>query len=123
VMEYSAVHGGIRMPLNESGALNDSELEKVIAERERNGPFESMEMFLERMSSELPMMSINNMIDAGLFDYLLVTRSELRDGCLGFYEKHGRAGDFFRPPAGPPKNRREDSNRQLSFFDDDGESV
>jgi len=42
--------------------------------------------------------------------------------CLGFYEKHGRAGDFFRPPAGPPRNRRENSSRQLSFFDDDGEN-
>jgi len=121
-MEYSAVPGGIRMPLNESGALNDSELEKVIAERERNGPFSSLEIFLERMSSELSMMSVNNMIDAGLFDYLLVKRAEMRDVCLGFYEKHGRAGDFFRPPAGPPRNRRENSSRQLSFFDDDGEN-
>ncbi len=118
-MDYTAGTGGIRTPLNESGILDGAELEKVVEERGKNGLFPSMESFLERMSSDLPMSSVNRMIDAGLFDFLLVTHLELKDRCLGFYEKHGRAGDFFRPPAGPAKNRRDEAGRQLSFLDED----
>ena len=44
--------------------------------------------------------------------------------CLGlffadaFYEKHGRAGDFFRPPQHPGKGKKESDRGQLSLFDE-----
>lgn len=118
-MVFTREEGGIRSPLNESNQLDDAELEKVIGERDSEGRFDSMENFLERMFSELPMSSVNNLIDAGLFDFLVVSRAELREECLAFYEKHARAGDFFRPPAQQAKKKSGEAGGQLSFFDDE----
>ncbi|MBN1163214.1 MAG: DNA polymerase III subunit alpha [Candidatus Krumholzibacteriota bacterium] len=119
-VKYIREKGGIRAPLNEAHTLSDSELEALLTDREENGPYPSLEDFLNRMSGQLPMDSVKGMIDAGLFDYLRINRSELRDECLAFYEKHAKAGEFFRTKTDPTHARKnKDSTTQLSFFDED----
>ncbi|MBU8922854.1 MAG: PHP domain-containing protein [Bacteroidales bacterium] len=117
-LQYEIVPGGIRSPLNESGGLGDEQLAVILDERENNGPFGNLVDFMERLSHKLAMDSVNDLIDSGLFDFLMTTHSELKDVTLAFYEKHARAGDFFKHRQPSQKDRNSGSG-QLSFFDDE----
>ena len=117
---YRLVPGGIRSPMNESAGLDDEQLSVVLDERENGGPFENLDDFMERLSSRLTMDSLIDMIDAGLFDFLMTPHSELKDATLAFYEKHARAGDFFKHRQSSQKDR-DGGTGQLSFFDDESD--
>ncbi len=118
-MEFITESGGIRAPLNYSNTLDDSDLEKIIADRNEKGEFRLLEEFFERMSSELPMSSVNDIIDAGLFEFLMIKHSDMKKESLKFYEKHARAGGFFRSPPQQVRSRKDKTSRQLSFMDDE----
>ncbi len=118
--EYARTEAGVRQPIDEGGILNANEIDTLLSERSENGDFVSITDFLERMSGHLAMDSVGQLIDAGLFDYTMIKRAELRDRCLEFYEKNAKAGEFFRPKQDQAGTRKKKgSSPQLSFFTDD----
>lgn len=115
---YEARGGTIVAPLTAACDLTPEELSRILGERERGGLFASLNDFLRRLVGELPMETVRGMADCGLFDSLGSGREKMQGQVLEFYERHAKAGDFFRPPAdaGRDGKRRRDDG-QLSFLD------
>lgn len=118
-MEFTRSGSGIRAPLNYSNTLDPSELESILADREEKGEYPTFGDFLVRMSQRLPMSSVNGLIDAGLFDFLMKNHTAMKEESLEFYEKHARAGEFFKQRPAHNRTKKERKESQLSFFDED----
>lgn len=116
---YTAADGSIRAPLHEECALSDEERGRILEERERSGPFGTIGDFLDRLAGRIPMETVRSMIDCGLFDRLGQGREAMRSEVLSFFERHGKAGEFFRPTgdAGRVSRRRREEG-QLPLFDE-----
>ncbi len=119
--EYATSEGGIRAPLNLANTLERAELDAILADRLENGEYVSLDDFLVRMSPQLPMSAVNGLIDSGLFDFLMVNHSALKEEILEYYEKNARAGEFFRHRQTQSRSKKGRREGQLSFFDDDAD--
>ncbi|MBN2185226.1 MAG: PHP domain-containing protein [Candidatus Krumholzibacteriota bacterium] len=117
-LEFSSSESGIRAPLNFANTLEQSELDAILADRRENGEYRSLEEFLVRMSPQLPMSSVHGLIDSGLFDFLMINHSVMKDESLEYYEKYARAGDFFRHKHTQNRGKKGKKEGQLSFFDE-----
>ena len=75
--EFSVSDGKIRFGMSAIKGIGDGVIEAIVAERERNGLFASMEDFMNRLSSkEVNKHTIENFIKAGAFDCLEGTRKQ-----------------------------------------------
>jgi DNA polymerase-3 subunit alpha len=113
---FIAEKEAIRAPMSESCDMTEDETGAILEER-RNGTYTSLENFLERLSGRLPMETVIEMIGCGLFDSFGEGRNEMREEVLAFYDKHARAGEFFRPPVEKAKSRKKDDG-QMTLFDE-----
>lgn len=113
---------GIRAPLGHSCDLTGRELEVLVEERSSRGEFESLGDFLDRLAGDVSMETVIDMIGCGLFDDIAEDRDAMEKEALGFYEKHGRAGDFFRSSGGSAGKARKARERgQMTLFEDSDE--
>ncbi len=71
----SAVPGAVRIGLNYVKGLGEKDAQRIVAERERNGPFQSVADFVRRV--DLPQAKVESLIAAGAFDSLGRDRREL----------------------------------------------
>lgn len=110
----------VRTPLLPGKSFEPMELQEVISERERGGPFKSLDDFLGRMYEKVSMKTVLEMIEGGAFDIFSTSRKDLTARCRDYYEGGGRSGLFsqtaYRPPVSKRKKKPES---QLSFFDED----
>ena len=110
----------IRVPLLPGKSSEPKELQEIISEREREGPFKSLDDFLGRTYERVSMKTVMEMIEEGAFDIFAASRKDLTSRCRDYYEGGGRSGLFahtaYRAPVSK-KKKKPDS--QLSFFDED----
>ena len=74
----TVVSGAVRIGLNYVKGLGGDEVRKIVAERERGGPFQSLDDFTRRV--DLPRGKVERLIYAGAFDSMGRDRRELLMG-------------------------------------------
>lgn len=104
-VEFRATQEGIRFAMNGIKGLGNAAAEAIVEERTKNGAFESLFDFFERIDSKkITKKSVESLVDAGAFDFTGWTRDALRLSIEGMQHHSARA-------------QREKAAGVLSFFD------
>ena len=102
---FSVHDGKIRYGLNAIKGIGKAVVQEIVAERERNGRYESAQDFMSRLSAkEVNKKTIENFIKAGAFDSF----------------GHTRKGEMFQYPillGESEKNRKDQATGQQNLFD------
>ena len=102
---FSVSGNGIRYGLSAIKSVGRSVVEAIIAEREKNGPFDSLDDFISRMTNrEVNKRTLENFIKSGALDSLPGTRKQ----------KLYISGELLENKA---KEKKSGMEGQLSFFD------
>lgn len=85
--EFIATKQGIRFAMSGIKGIGEASVEIIIKEREKKGPFKSFYNFFERIDlSKVGKKTIENLVDAGAFDFTSWTRDALRESIEEMYE-------------------------------------
>ncbi len=85
VVNFSVENGAVRYALSAVRNVGEAGMQLVVAEREKNGPFKSMQDFFSRVDvSALNKRYIENLIKSGAFDCLDKNRAKLFENIENF---------------------------------------
>jgi len=122
-IKYSGRERDVRVGLMQIKEVSPDALDAVIYERKRNGPFSSMDEFLERAGLNIHLQDARQLIKAGCFDNLDrgIKRPGLVWKALQFFDKKGKADapalfDYARKDAsatGCPPNQDQYSKKTM----------
>lgn len=85
---FSATPQGIRFAMTGIKGVGEGVVEAILEERERKGPFASLYQFLTRIdTTRVGKKTVENLVDAGSFDFTGWTRDELRQSIDPMYDK------------------------------------
>jgi error-prone DNA polymerase len=106
-IRYTGTHRGIRVGLMQLKDLSQEAKEVIIHERTKNGPFTSLEDFLDRTGSYVHLQDARVLIKAGCLDTIArgITRPGLMWKALRFYhqKEEDKAPGLFDGPQRPAK--------------------
>lgn len=107
--KFVATAQGIRFAMNGVKGVGEGVVEAIIAERQARGPFKSLYDFIKRVdTSKVGKKPIENLVDAGAFDFTGWSRPELSLSIDAMYD-------------GAQKEQKEASKGIMTFFDLMGE--
>jgi DNA polymerase-3 subunit alpha len=86
-VDFTATPQGIRFAMTGIKGVGSGVVEAIIEERNRKGPFNSLYQFFKRMDSKkIGKKVVENLVDAGCFDFTTWTRDALRMSVDPLYE-------------------------------------
>lgn len=89
--EFAASQDGIRFAMAGIKGVGQGVVDMVIAERDRNGPYQSLYDFMQRVDkTRIGKKQIELLIDAGSFDFTTWSRDAMRESVEAMYEQASR---------------------------------
>ncbi|QVL57934.1 MAG: DNA polymerase III subunit alpha [Simkaniaceae bacterium] len=129
-VEFAAAPSGIRFAMSGIKGVGRGVVETIIEERKKNGPYKSLYDFFKRIDlTKVGKKVVENLIDAGSFDFTKWTRQELLESVEPMFEQTSREQkerakgvmDFFStfedeeksPFNNPPKVERQQDKKEI----------
>lgn len=86
-LTFVATPQGIRFAMNGIKGIGTGVVEAILAERDKRGPFKTFYQFFKRVDlKKVGKKAIENLVDAGCFDYIGWSRDALRESVEPMYE-------------------------------------
>jgi len=105
-IKYTGKDREIRVGLMQLMDLSQEAKEAIVFERSKNGPFSSLQNFMNRTASHTHLQDVRTLIKAGCFDSIAhgTTRAALMWQALGFFDTPASHSslDLFKSPLSPP---------------------